>query len=716
MKRLNHIIVIALLVIISENIFANTIKKQHSEVELISEVEHIKADRSFWLALRFKLDKDWHIYWKNPGGISGQPPIGQAPTIKWILPKNFKANEIQWPYPTEFETPLSDSKKIINYGYSNEVFLLVKIQTPKIVKQRKITIIAKARWLICKTVCIQDNENLKITLPVSNNNPKPIKKWIIALSKARAKLPIKQSQWMTKASYNNNKIQIKLSPNAEYNYSHNSLYFYPEEHNLIDYNAKQVLKPNHLLEVKAYKNIKEPPKRLKGVLVSSTGWRGKGSEPALYIDIPLSTLPIIIANNKHTTSIFTILIFALIGGLILNLMPCVFPVLSIKVLNFIEKSKKDKAKLRLHGIIFTFGVLISLWVLVIILIILRKGGMEVGWGFHLQSPTFVIVIAALFFLFALNLFGLFEISIFTPNIDSKISKSGYLSSFLTGIITVVVATPCSAPFMGTALAFALSQSSVISLLIFTFLALGLSIPYLLLSFFPRLIRLIPPAGKWMESFKQFLGFLLMASVIWLIWVLDKLGNPDSVVIMLMALLIMSFGVWIYGRWGTINHNKKTRVLSYVLTISFIVGGFVYARAEITKIDDNKTNINKINSSYKSKEGKWEIFSPKRVEELRKNKVPIFINFTASWCLSCQWNTRTVLNTKEVMDKFREYNVTLMKADWTNNNPVITKELAKLGRASVPVYVLYTGGKNNDPVILPELLTKSIVIDELDKIK
>jgi thiol:disulfide interchange protein DsbD len=262
--------------------------------------------------------------------------------------------------------------------------------------------------------------------------------------------------------------------------------------------------------------------------------------------------------------------------------------------------------------------------------------------------------------------------------------------------------------MGTALAVALSQPSLISILIFTFLALGLSSPYLLLSFFPKLLRLIPSAGKWMESFRQFLGFLLMATVIWLVWVLGQLGN--SIAIMLIALLLMSIGGWIYGRWGTINHSKKTRVLSYILASSFIIGGFLYARTEIAK-NNNKTNIS--DSIY---ENKWETFSPKKLKELQNNKTPVFVNFTASWCLSCQWNSKTVLNTKEIIKKFREYKVVLMEADWTNNNPMITKELAKIGRASIPTYALYTGKKNMKPIILPEILTKSTVIEALKKIR
>ncbi len=416
-----------------------------------------------------------------------------------------------------------------------------------------------------------------------------------------------------------------------------------------------------------------------------------------------------IKSDEEPIGIWIALLSAFLGGIILNLMPCVLPVLSLKILGIVQQSGEDSKKRINHGIAFTLGVVSSFLILAGILLLLRAGGEQLGWGFQLQSPAFIILLTILLFLFGLSMFGVFEIGTSLTAVgQSSSNDTGFVGSFSSGILATVVATPCTAPFMGSALGFALSQPTVLALLIFAMLGLGMALPYLLLTTVPALVKYVPRPGAWMESFKQFMGFLLMATVLWLLWVFSLQVGAEGLLILLAAFIIVSIGGWIFGRWGNIAKPKPTRVKAMILTALFIIGGVVFA---FKFIDTNVT----VNQSLEKGNIKWQKFTPELLSNSLKEGKPVFIDFTAAWCLSCQVNEKVAFGSEDVQKAFKKLGVVMLKADWTNSDAMITKELAKFGRNSVPLYVLYSGKENEEPQILPEIITPGIVLDALKKI-
>jgi len=418
-----------------------------------------------------------------------------------------------------------------------------------------------------------------------------------------------------------------------------------------------------------------------------------------------------VAASTGLNNLWLALLFAFLGGLILNLMPCVLPVLSIKILSFVKEASDHKGRALSGGLMFSAGILVSFWILAGTLIALRAGGEQLGWGFQLQSPIFLTILASFIFLFGLSLLGVFEIGTsLTGAGNIAASRSGRMSSFLSGVTAVVVATPCTAPFMGSALGYALSQSYVVSLAIFSALGLGLALPYVILSASPRLMRFVPRPGPWMETLKHIMGFLLMATVVWLSWVLALQAGATAIALFLMGLVLLGVGAWLWGRWGTPVTTGRLKVAARVLTVFFLLAGFgigLYGTsfdAPITAKTNNSDGL------------AWESFSQKKLDQLTASGQPVFVDFTAAWCLSCQVNEKVALNSEDVVKKFEELGVATLKADWTSYNEEITKALAEHGRNSVPLYVLYIKGKTNSPIILPEILTPGVVLKALENIK
>jgi thiol:disulfide interchange protein len=402
-------------------------------------------------------------------------------------------------------------------------------------------------------------------------------------------------------------------------------------------------------------------------------------------------------SSSNTGNIFMAVLFAFLGGIILNLMPCVLPVLSLKILGFVKQAGEDKKKTLNHGLIFMLGVLISFWILAGLLLILRAGGENLGWGFQLQSPVFLIILSVFFFLFSLSLFGVFEVGNSFTRLQGK--SNGYFGSFMSGVTATIIATPCTAPFMGSALGFALTQPAYYSMIIFSFIGLGMSSPYVLLAANPKFLKYVPKSGAWMETFKQFMGFLLVATTLWLIWVFSNQVETDKIVILLFALLFVSLGAWVWGKWGSFINSTRIRIIAFIISMVLIIIP-TYKTIESVRTDNNKNKT------------EWLVYSPELIEKLKQQKVPIFIDFTAKWCLTCQVNKKAVLHTEEVEKAFKEYGVVTVIADWTNQDEIIAKALSQYNRNSVPLYVLYSRDPNKPPVVLPELLTVGIVTNAL----
>jgi thiol:disulfide interchange protein DsbD len=418
----------------------------------------------------------------------------------------------------------------------------------------------------------------------------------------------------------------------------------------------------------------------------------------------------IAATTSTDTSFWQAILFAFIGGLILNLMPCVLPVLSLKILGFVNHADATHSKPLHHGLVFTAGVLLSFWLLAGTLLFLKAGGEQLGWGFQLQSPVFLVFITSFIFLFGLNLLGVFEIGTSLASAGSVASgKTGFSGSFLNGVTATIVATPCTAPFMGSALGYSLAQPAWIAMLIFTSIALGMAAPYVALSASPRLLKFVPRPGRWMETFKQFLGFILLATVLWLLWVMSIQVGTAGLILVLAALLLFGLAGWIIGRWDTLVASGRTKLLArgsaLLLAAAALVVGIGGASFENTASQNNSTQSGAI---------AWESFSPQRVDELRTAGKPIFIDFTAAWCLSCQVNEKVAFSSTEVQQRFADLGIVPLKAVWTARDQVIAQALAKFGRNSVPLYVIYHSA-SSEPIVLPEILTPGIVLKALEQL-
>ncbi len=687
---------------------AKPVQVGHVEAELVSEMMSVTPGQPFWVGLHLHLDPDWHVYWRNPGDA------GTPPRLNWQLPDGFRAGEIQWPVPEKIVQP-----PLVDFGYNGEVLLPVQIFPPDNLKPGEtINLKANASWLVCREVCIPGDADLSLQLPIVSGDLAVNEKVNRLFARTRNQLPVTLLDWHLSARVATGGYAINIQPPAWFKGPLNSLDFYPYDKMILDYIAAPTIDSTvsgFTLHLKKSHYQMQPSDTLRGLLINPHGWRGAGSETAMAVSIPVGAKKDIaggsVAASTGLNNLWLALLFAFLGGLILNLMPCVLPVLSIKILSFVKEASDHKGRALSGGLMFSAGILVSFWILAGTLIALRAGGEQLGWGFQLQSPIFLTILASFIFLFGLSLLGVFEIGTsLTGAGNIAASRSGRMSSFLSGVTAVVVATPCTAPFMGSALGYALSQSYVVSLAIFSALGLGLALPYVILSASPRLMRFVPRPGPWMETLKHIMGFLLMATVVWLSWVLALQAGATAIALFLMGLVLLGVGAWLWGRWGTPVTTGRLKVAARVLTVFFLLAGFgigLYGTsfdAPITAKTNNSDGL------------AWESFSQKKLDQLTASGQPVFVDFTAAWCLSCQVNEKVALNSEDVVKKFEELGVATLKADWTSYNEEITKALAEHGRNSVPLYVLYIKGKTNSPIILPEILTPGVVLKALENIK
>lgn len=681
--------------------FSEPVRVNHVEAQLISETTSIQPGKSVWVALHLKMDKEWHVYWRNPGDS------GLAPKITWQLPSGFEAGDIQWPFPEKIEVP-----PLVTYGYENEVFLLSEIKIPRTLSlEAPAKIKAKAAWLVCKEVCIPGQAELSISLPVKNEPALADIKWAKAFAQTRFSWPLsaQSSGWEIVAKNTKGNLVFDFKNSSESSIS--DVFFFPYNENIVNYSAKQSFQKTstgYSLSVPKQENA-EAISKISGILVSKEGWLGKDSQRAIEVkDLQTQTG----ASTTGSLSVITALWFAFVGGLILNLMPCVFPVLGLKVLGLVKQSGDDKKARFASAGIFTFGVLTTFWVLVAVLIVFRASGLSVGWGFQLQSPWFVLALVNLFFLIALNLVGVFEVTLNLPGVgvsQTKTQTHDWKEHFSSGVLTTLVATPCTAPFMGAALGFAISQSAILSFLIFTFLGLGVATPYAFFSFFPGLLKFLPKPGMWMVRVKQVLGVSMGLTVIWLIWILTLQLDGDFLIEILAGLMIVGLAAFLWGSPAAASDSKNSAKLRTVSLILFLIGMAISVLGVKTaqKVPEASELI--------ENELDWERFSSEKVNKLRKENRAVFLDFTAAWCLTCQVNDRIALQNPRVQNAFKAKNVALVKADWTSYDPKITEALASYGRNSIPFYALYLPG-SNEPITLPELITPEIVLRELEKIK
>jgi len=706
-NRLNVKLAAVFSVLILATVFSGNLFAQfglggpsHVHARLLSAVKSVQPGGDIWLAVEAKMDKGWHIYWRNVGDT------GLETAVEWTLPQGFSAGDLKWPYPERIvENPL------VVYGYHGTKYFLTKIHVPQNIKAgSNVALKAKLSWLVCAEVCVPGDTIMTVELPVKNIPPETDARYAQLFSDARHDLPINPGDWKIEAAVKGDNLLIQAVPPAWFKGELGEITFFPYQSDVIKYAGNASLKKKgnaYRLTIPLAKQEPAIPDTFQGILVAAQGWRGENSEKAVEIILPLqkelSSVP-----GGGMGKIWLAFLFAFLGGIILNLMPCVLPVLSIKIMSFVKQAHDEHTQPWKHGLIFTLGVLVAFWVLAGLLLILKAGGAHLGWGFQLQSPVFIIIVAAFIFLFGLSMLGVFEIGASLTTVGGAAQKySGMMSSFVSGIIATIVATPCTAPFMGSALGFALTQPAWVAISVFTFLGLGMAAPFFILSSIPQLLKYVPRPGRWMESLEQFMGFLLVGTVVWLVWVLGIQAGINAVTLVLFDLFLTAIGAWIYGRWGNLAIPKKKRVIAWILAALIVGGsnGYVLANIDSYAVSSQQTVT-------QDKGISWQPFSEEKVAELTAAGKPVFVDFTAAWCLSCQVNEQVAFGSEEVQKKFAELGITALKADWTSRDEKIGKALAKFGRNSVPLYVLYPGKPNSKPQLLPEIITPGIVLDAL----
>jgi thiol:disulfide interchange protein DsbD len=689
----------------------------HSNARLVSEGQSIQPGEPFTVALRMVMRDGWHSYWTNPGD-SGQPT-----RIEWALPEGFTADSIQWPHPEQ--VPFGP---LTNYGYSDKLFLLTQITPPADLEPgTRVTLEGQAKWLICEETCLPAESALSLTLPVRAGKPAPNERWQAGFARSRARQPKRLDGWDVTATRSTGSYALKVTPPEERSVSMDGAYFFSADKPVIDHAAAQPVSKmddgSYLIGLQQSGYATEPAERLRGALVAPEGesWGPGGDVQALRVNVPVDTTKAVATGTTSSgagggMTLAWALLFAFAGGAILNLMPCVFPVLSIKVLNFAEHAGEENASPRRHGGAFGAGVVASFWVLAGLLLVLRAGGSQIGWGFQLQSPPFIALMTMLFFGIGLNLLGVFEVGTglmrWGGGVEGAEAGESYGGSFLSGVLATAVATPCTAPLMGAALGFAISLSAGAALAVFTALGAGMAAPYVLLSMAPGLVERMPRPGAWMETLRQGLAFPMFATAVWLVWVFGQQAGVNGITMLLGALLLLSVAAWLVGRWDANRVSGRvrlfTRGLATVAFLGAVAVALVGARYDAPSAAGAAVTEATRNASA------WQPFSPQKVEQLRAEGRPVFVDFTAAWCLSCQVNKRTTLSAAAVQNAFDEKGVALLRADWTNRDPEITKALESHGRNGVPLYVLYKGD-GSAPRLLPEILTQDIVLGALDRL-
>ncbi|HUY81286.1 MAG TPA: protein-disulfide reductase DsbD domain-containing protein [Acidobacteriaceae bacterium] len=665
-----------------------TATEPHLTVQLVVPPAQIYPGQHFTAGLFFKLAPGWHVYWINAGD-SGEPP-----DIQWKLPTGIAAGPMQFPAPQRL--PLGP---LMDFGYENQVLFPIPISVASGFKPSgsTTTLGGKVTWIVCSNVCIPGKATLSVDRPALSSPPATpgtiaADQRLIDQFRSTLPQPLPPSD---RARFQATSAGFALT--VKTGQREHSAQFFPLDQNILANAAPQPVQPfgnGVKLTLTKDQNLATTPRQLSGVLVLSNG-------RAYQIHATPGALALAAAGSS-STGLLRILLLAFVGGIILNLMPCVFPVLFLKGLALVQSSSEERRTIRLHGLVYTLGIVVSFWIVVGILLALRAAGHNFGWGFQFQSPLFLVLLTLLLFFLGLSLAGQFEIGLSITRAGSGLAaKQGYTGSFFTGVLAVVVATPCTAPFMGAAIGYALTASAVTSIAVFTAVALGLAAPYLLLAFNPAWTRLLPRPGAWMEILKQAVSIPIFGTVIWLVWVFNQTAAAGSLVFLLTAFLLLAIAGWILGRWPA----KLPATLAAVLVVTAAVAVPVWAIHTLAP-----TNASRAQDAV------WQPFSPELVAKYRAEGKPVFLDFTASWCLSCQVNERIVLDRPDVQNALKSSGVQLVRADWTRHSKTIADTLASLGRDGIPTYALYPANPNDPPRLLPEVLTPGIVIRALHQLK
>lgn len=706
---------------------------------LVAEPAAVVPGQPFWISLRQRIAPGWHTYWVNPGDS------GQGTVLEWDLPPGFAVEPIAWPVPERI--PFGP---LMSFGYKGEVDLLMRVHPPAdLPPGETVTLRAEAEWLVCADVCIPEWDDLEIALPVAAGaqQPPPSPDSAARFHAARAALPV-ASPWPVAAARVDDRLLLTveapslaatLTPGLE----SSDLLFFPDLDGVIENAAPQALAVEGdrlILSVPAARNLDTGPgSELSGLLVARLpDGRTPGGDGGDVQGFTFTAAPVRAesgsaagfgagfgAGNARAgdgmallagIGLLEALLLALLGGAILNLMPCVFPVIAMKAMGLVQKTGAPAAAIRKHGLAYALGVLVSFGAIGVALLAIKAGGAAIGWGFQLQSPVFVALMAYLMLAVGLNLSGVFTIGERLMGVgQTAAARPGTGGAFLTGVLASAVAAPCTAPFMATAIGFALVQSPPVALAVLLAVGLGMALPYLLLTWIPGALRFLPRPGAWMEYLRRVLAFPMYGAAAWLVWVLSQQAGPTGVMIVLGGGVLLALGFWLWqvakqagqvggrGFWRLAGHAAAAAVLVLAVGMTFSLrapgpGGIAGGGDTIDRVGAGPA---------------WESFSEARLAELRAAGQPVFVNFTAAWCITCDVNERLALSSSAMRDLFEGGGIAYLKGDWTNRNPEVTRMLERFGRSGVPLYLLYAPDGSTE--VLPQILTEDIVASALRRL-
>ena len=704
-------ILAALFLLSTFAVHAQVVVGEHVDAELVAEMTAVAPGQDIWVALRLQHMENWHTYWKNPGDA------GRATEIQWTLPAGVTAGEIIWPTPQRFELPAD----LIDFGYEDEIFLLTQISVPADFQEESLNISANAQWLECEDICIPGGALVNLTIPVLPDNQVTLNEnWAEGFAATRAAIPVSNVSFNNTYSIADGSINILIQATEPVFENSRDIMFIPGEHRVFNYLAVQEITyqlSSLQFSQQHHQRLNAAPEEITGLLLVTYD---DGQQIAYEIvaqsdgidatNIALLTATADTAFNSSSASDLNLLLvfcFALLGGMILNLMPCVFPVLSLKVLSLASGSKSSLQTKRLHGLSYTAGVILAFLLLATVLLALQAGGAMVGWGFHLQSPWFISILIFLFFVMGLSMSGVVEFGTSIMGLGSGLQeKRGYSGSFFTGVLASVVASPCTAPFMGAALGFAFTQPPPIALAVFFALGLGMALPFLLISFNPALSSLLPHPGKWMLTFKQILAFPLYATAVWLLWVLGNQAGPDGMTLVIAACVLLALAAWLYQRRLGIRSAFWRYANAFIILLCLLVTLGVLR----SPLLETRTLAQPVGA-----DAVYEQYSDARLAELRNQGKAVFVNMTARWCITCLVNERVVLSSEDFLQALAASDVTYLKGDWTNNDPEITAVLRRYETSGVPLYLMYPADSTQAAEVLPQILTTNIMLAALERI-
>lgn len=659
----------------------------HVRVELIAEYDEVASDVGDALfGIKLTVDEGWHIYWRNPGDT------GLPTEIAWSLPDQFAISPRVWPIPERFTVG-----ELVNYGYKDSVVFPQTVSWPRSSPSAVYTIAADVSWLVCKELCIPGSASVERTISIGSSNRSS--QSVEELENSLRTLPNKAPADLYRVVVSDNgdwAIDLGDDPHEDIVHAE----YFPYSAGEIDMQTVQV--------VDRYSG----GRRVRGKLIEGSDVYERGVNGVLVVEtnegisrigkvinahpervVFLEDAPDTVQVDSNIGSLWIALVFALVGGVILNFMPCVLPIIAIKALTLVARVDNTAEKRVKDALLFGAGVVLTFLFIGSVFLVFRALGEQVGWGFQLQSPQIIFALSVLFLALALNLNGLFEIGTRIQTVGNLSVNSKFNSSFMSGVLATVIATPCTAPLMGAALGYSLTQSHAASMLIFFMLGIGMALPYMLLATSPRIAKILPKPGRWMSTLKSILSVPLFLTVVWLMWVLGLQTDMDTLALALAALVLVGFIFWVFGRYQNSHNNYRRRWCAVLLALIAItlVAGYQFSASYGSRYDDGENKLT------------WMPWTKEGVQAARDRGDPVFIDFTAAWCVTCQINKRVVLRDSAIKRLFKDNDVALFVADWTNKDERIANALASFGRSGIPTYVFYPS-RGAEPTVLSEFLT------------